>query len=80
MSAPLPGVGSSEGFSVTGWLNGLGKGSTKWGARGLMQGCTPGKVRERSGRSIASGAGVSQAQFYPQASFYVALKDCADKG
>ena len=54
----MPGVGSTEGFSmVVDWLEGpgkgstkFGKGSTKWGARwgGLMQGWASWKIRNSS--------------------------------
>ena len=56
----MPGVCSSEGFSVVvDWLEGpgkgstkWGKGSTKWGARGgLMQGWAPWKIRKSSSRT-----------------------------
>ena len=51
----IPGVGSSEGFSVVvDMLEGFGKGSTKCGANGgLMQGCAAWKARKRS-CSVAS--------------------------
>ena len=65
----IPGVGITEGFSVVvDWLEGpgkgstkFGKGSTKWGARGgLMQGWAPWNIRNSIRReSIANPESVS---------------------
>ena len=87
----IPGVGSSEGFSVVvDWLEGLGqgstkfgRGSTKWGARGgLMQGWAPWK-RRNSSSSIANPESVPiciwsrsvTSSILPQTSFYATLNE-----